>query len=329
MNRIIWILPLFLLLMNSCLVSKKKFDEQKALADQCLKGKTDCEDQLTRSQADVADLNTRLGNLQSVLDKTQSEKSDVEQLLGKCNASLADQQKEVQKLMNDLKSLSLSSSSEKDKLSRLLNEKQQELTEKEARLNEQQKTADMLAQSLKEREQRVRELEQLIARKDSAVNALKKKITDALTGFQSSELQVSQRDGKVYVSMSDKLLFKSGSFMVDAKGKGAILKIAEVLNKQTDIGIVVEGHTDNKPYISPDGNIKNNWDLSVMRASSVAFLMAQEGKVDPKRIDASGKGEHVPVVSNDTPEGRARNRRIEVVLSPDLRSIFDMLNTGN
>ena len=329
MTRIFWILPVCLLMLNSCLVTKKKFDEQKALADQCLKGKTDCEEQLARAQSDISDLNSRLNNVQSNLDQTEVDKKDAERQLSQCRTNVADLQREVQKLMNELKELSLSSSSEKDKLSRLLAEKQKELAEKEARLNEQQKTADMLAQNLKDREQRVRELEQLIARKDSAVSALKKKITDALTGFQSSELQVSQRDGKVYVSLSDKLLFKTGSFNVDAKGKGAILKIAEVLNKQTDIGIVVEGHTDNKPYISPDGNIKNNWDLSVMRASSVAFLMAQEGKVDPKRIDATGKGEHVPVESNDTPEGRARNRRIEVVLSPDLRSIFDVLNAGN
>jgi chemotaxis protein MotB len=183
--------------------------------------------------------------------------------------------------------------------------------------------------ALEEREKRIRDLEDLIKKKEEAVSALRKKIADALKGFNSSELTVSEKDGKVYVSLSDKLLFKTGSFQVDDKGKSAIVQLSEVLNKQLEIGIVVEGHTDNKAYINPKGDIKNNWDLSVMRATSVTDILINDGGVDPKRITPSGHAEFFPIETNDTSEGRAKNRRIEIVLSPDLKEIFRILEGSN
>ena len=169
----------------------------------------------------------------------------------------------------------------------------------------------------------------LLPEKDSAVQALKKKLTDALLGFNNSELSVSVRDGKVYVSMSDKLLFGTGSFSVDSRGKEALKKIAEVLNKQSDINIAIEGHTDSIPYITKTtGPINSNWDLSVMRASTVTKLLVEDYHVSPFRISPVGRSRFSPVDSNQNPEGRARNRRIEVVLEPDMKAIFDILNAA-
>jgi chemotaxis protein MotB len=139
---------------------------------------------------------------------------------------------------------------------------------------------------------------------------------------------VTQKDGKVYVSLSDKLLFKSGSFAVDEKGKTAIVKVAEVMNKLTDVTLVVEGHTDNKQYTAAKGEVKNNWDLSAMRAAAVTAIVVNEGKLDAKRVVAEGHSEYYPVESNETTEGRSKNRRIELVLSPDLKEIFKILDTA-
>ncbi len=297
--------------MSSCLVSKKKFDEQSALAAKFLAERNDCQEKLEKANKDLAALNELLNKLNA---DTAS--------LGAEMRKLAQQKADVEKTYSDLRKryddLLTRATDEKSRLSEALKEKEREL-------NIKAKELDALAASLAAKQQRIDELENLIAKKEEAVSSLKKRIADALLGFNSDELTVTQKDGKVYVSMSDKLLFKTGSYTVDTRGKQALNKLAEVLNKQTDIGIMVEGHTDNRPYRSPDGNIKNNWDLSVMRASSVTDILVNENKVDPKRVTAAGHGEFFPVESNETPEGRSKNRRIEIVLSPDLREIFKIL----
>ena len=300
------------LLLSSCLVSKKKFDEQQALAEKHLAERNSCKEDLDKANATIAALSDQVKNLEADTARLNAE-----------IRKLAQQKGNAEKTYNDLKKryddLLTKATDEKSRLSEILKEKENELNAKAREL-------DILSKELLQKQQRVNDLESLIAKKDEAVNNLKKKITDALTGFNSDELTVTQKDGKVYVSMSDKLLFKIGSYTVDIRGKQALAKLAEELNKNTEIGITVEGHTDNKAYKSPDGNIKNNWDLSVMRASSVTDILVTENKIDAKRITAAGHGEFFPVVSNDTPEGRSKNRRIEIVLSPDLREIFKILD---
>ena len=186
-----------------------------------------------------------------------------------------------------------------------------------------------LERELTERDAKLREMQSLMAKKDSAVQSLKKKMLDALNGFNAGDLTVYEKEGKIYVALSDKLLFTSGSYTVEPRGKEALKKIAEVLNKQADISIMVEGHTDNKPYISSSSPISSNWDLSVMRASSVTKILTDVNKVDAKRVTPAGRGEFFPIESNETTEGRARNRRIEIVLTPDMKGIFDILNATN
>ncbi len=177
---------------------------------------------------------------------------------------------------------------------------------------------------LREREQRLKEMEAIVSKQDSITNALNTIVKNALLGFRADELSVEMKNGKVYVSMTDKLLFKSGSAAVEDKGKQAIKKLAEVLNKNSDIDIAIEGHTDNIPIKT--NLYKDNWDLSVARATSIVRMLNEEYRVDPKRLTASGKGEYFPVATNEDQEGRAKNRRTEIILSPKLDELFKMLH---
>ncbi|MFN4082475.1 MAG: OmpA family protein [Bacteroidia bacterium] len=173
------------------------------------------------------------------------------------------------------------------------------------------------------REKRLAELEAIIRKQDSITNALNDLVKRALLSFKSDELTVEMKNGKVYVSMSDKLLFKSGSADVEEKGRDAIKKLAEVLNKNTDIDIMVEGHTDNVPIKT--AVFKDNWDLSVARSTNIVRLLTDNYGVSPLRLTASGRGEFVPRATNDNAEGRARNRRTEIILSPKLDELFKLI----
>jgi chemotaxis protein MotB len=177
---------------------------------------------------------------------------------------------------------------------------------------------------LTEREKTLRELQLVIARQDSITRRLNATLRNALLGFNSDELSVEIRNGKVYVSMSDKLLFKSGSSAVEAKGKEALKLLGEVLDKNLDIDILVEGHTDNVPIKT--SIYKDNWDLSVARATSIVRILSNDYKIAPTRMTASGRGEFFPKADNETAEGRAMNRRTEIILSPKLDEVMQLLN---
>jgi chemotaxis protein MotB len=178
---------------------------------------------------------------------------------------------------------------------------------------------------LEKRNARLIELESMIQRKDSVVRVLKEKVSDALLGFEGQGLQVTQKNGKVYVSLDEQLLFKTGSTDVDPKGKTALKKLAVVLEQNPDINIMIEGHTDDVPFVAGSA-IKDNWDLSVMRATSVTRILLEGSRIDPKRITASGRGEFLPVEKGKTPEARQKNRRTEIILTPKLDELYDILN---
>lgn len=181
-----------------------------------------------------------------------------------------------------------------------------------------------LSGDLAKREARLKEVEDILRKRDEATNALKDKLQKALLGFQQSGLSVDIRNGKVYVSLTDKLLFPSGSIVIDEKGKQALKQLAAVLNKEPDINMAVEGHTDNKKVINL-GQIKDNWDLSVLRATSVTRYLTEVEKIDPHRLTATGKSEFQPIDTSNTPEALARNRRIEIVLSPKLDELYNLI----
>ena len=214
--------------------------------------------------------------------------------------------KDLQTKYNDLTNQSLSQT---DKLSKALAAKSEDLDAKERLLSEREKT--------------LHEMIQVIAKQDSITRNLNNILRNALLGFNSDELSVEIKDGKVYVSMSDKLLFQSGSSAVEDKGKDALKLLAGVLEKNSDIDILVEGHTDNVPIKT--SMYKDNWDLSVARATSIVRILTNDYKIVPTRLTASGKGEFFPKADNDTPEGRAKNRRTEIILSPKLDELMKLL----
>lgn len=193
---------------------------------------------------------------------------------------------------------------EQEKLNALLNQKKNELNERERTINE---------------------LQQMINAQNEKVRKLLSSVKDALLGFSSDELTVREKDGKVYVAMSDKLLFQSGSARLDKRGEEALGKLAEVLNKQTDIDVFIEGHTDNKPINTVQ--FKDNWDLSVIRATSVVRILIKNYNVNPLQIQPSGRGEYMLVDDNETAEGRSKNRRTEIIMAPKLDKLFQMLQS--
>jgi len=181
-----------------------------------------------------------------------------------------------------------------------------------------------LSADLKKREQRLKEVEEILRKRDEATNQLKEKLQQALLGFTKNGLTVEIRNGKVYVSLMDKLLFPSGSIIIDEKGKQALSQLADVLKQQPEINIAVEGHTDSQK-ITNLGQIKDNWDLSVLRSTSVVRYLTEVSKVEGVRMTATGKGQFQPLAANTTADGRSKNRRIEVVLSPKLDELYDLI----
>jgi chemotaxis protein MotB len=204
--------------------------------------------------------------------------------------------------------------------------KEDSLKRMDANLKKQKRSLDSLTLELQKREMRVRELSSALAAKDSAVAAIFKKIDAALNTFKGQGLTVEKKNGKVYVSMDDKLLFASGSYKVASKGEEALKQVSMVLVNNIDINVMVEGHTDDVPYKGA-GDIKDNWDLSVMRATSVAKILLQygNGQIDPKRVTAAGRGEFSPIDPSKTAEARAKNRRTEIILTPKLDELFKIL----
>lgn len=235
-------------------------------------------------------------------------KGNIEGLKG----NISDLNKSITNIEKKYNELSGEKLSESEQFNLALKQKSDELKEKERILAEREKTLN--------------ELRQVIARQDSITNRLNNILRDALLGFKSDELSVEIKNGKVYVSMSDKLLFKSGSAAVEEKGKEAIKLLAGVLDKNPDIDILIEGHTDNVPIKT--AVYRDNWDLSVARATSIVRILTDEYKILPTRLTASGKGEFWPRASNETPEGRASNRRTEIILSPKLDEIMQLLKTN-
>ncbi len=200
-----------------------------------------------------------------------------------------------------------------------------QLEAKEKALALESERLEKLKRDLAARSKRVEELEGIIASKDAKMKALKDAISAALTNFEGNGLTVEQRDGKVYVSMENKLLFESGSWAVNARGREAVVALGKVLAQNKEIAVLIEGHTDNVPY-SGSGNIKDNWDLSTKRATAIVSILTENSGIPKDNLTAAGRGEYAPIASNASSEGKAKNRRIEVILTPKLDEISKLLN---
>ncbi|MEJ7586830.1 MAG: OmpA family protein [Ferruginibacter sp.] len=192
----------------------------------------------------------------------------------------------------------------------------------QSQLSESEKTLQQQQQSLQQQQQKLQQLQDLLSQQKNQSDQLKNKMTEALKGFNSNELTVLQKNGKVYVSLSENLLFPSGSAVVNPKGIDALSKLAAVLNLNAEVAVNIEGHTDSIPI---RGRFKDNWDLSTARASSIVRILVDNYKVDPVRVIASGHSFFDPLDTNASPEGRAKNRRTEIILSPKLEEMYKLL----
>lgn len=213
-----------------------------------------------------------------------------------------------------------------------LQRKEDELRALEARLNQERANLDAMRiqidlkeKELTEKNAKVQELQAKLNAQDSIMNALRKKVSDALVGFEGNGLTVAMRDGKVYVSLDEQLLFKSGKWDVDPKGAQALQKLAVVLESNADINIMIEGHTDELAY-GGNGSITDNWDLSVKRATSIVKILLSNSKIDPTRLTAAGRSSYLPIDAAKTPEARAKNRRTEIILTPNLDELYKIMN---
>jgi chemotaxis protein MotB len=206
-----------------------------------------------------------------------------------------------------------------------LQKREEDLRKLSQEMADKQRNLTALEQELDKRNRRMAELERLISRQDSSVKALKNKVSAALVGLENNGLTVTTRDGKVYVSLDEKLLFKSGSITVDPAGVSALKKLVRILEQNPDINITIEGHTDNVPLTS-SASMKDNWDLSVKRATSIVRILLDGTKISPDRLTAAGRGEFVPVDRASTSEARQKNRRTEIILMPKLDELYRILN---
>jgi len=207
-------------------------------------------------------------------------------------------------------------------------QKQLEATRTEAtsRLQDASSRLNMSQQQIAEQQRRLEQLQALIDQQRKNTQELRAKINNALTGFTSNELTVSTKNGKVYVSLQENLLFPSGSAVVNPKGKQALSKLADVLNANSDINVEIEGHTDSIPI---KGKFQDNWDLSVARSTAIVRILTDTYKVDPTRVTASGRSRWEPVESNETTEGRAKNRRTEIILEPKLDQLMQLIQSDS
>lgn len=288
----------FLLLSLSACVSNRVFNDLESRY-------AELKDNFNRQSKTIESLNEELKDL---TEKYVTQEATLQQTEDSLNLK----QQKLEQLESSLDLLKLQSES-------ALKER---ITENEGLLKKIAERENELA----DRMARVEELEGLIARQKQAMRNLKERLSDALLNFEDKGLTVEARDGKVYVSMENKLLFKSGSWTVEAAGQNAIKSLAGVLAENPDIAILIEGHTDNVPYRGK-GPLKGNWDLSTKRATAIVNQLLENPDILPQNLTAAGRGEYLPIAPNSTRSGRAANRRIEVVLSPQLDEISQIINT--
>ncbi|WP_053405262.1 MULTISPECIES: OmpA family protein [Persicobacter] len=294
---------LALFALSGC-VSQKKYDEILARRDILAEENASANEALELVQDENDRLKDRLNKndqlIESLNDQAAKERLEAEKLQAKY--------KNVDFLYNDMVRNS-------GRLNQSVADQQRRLSEMTADLEVSRRNNEALEQDLQIREARVKELEKVVKQREEAVNSLKQKLDNALTDFEVNDLQVETRQGKIYVSVADKLLFGSGSVEVDELGIKALQKLAVVVKSQEDFEVSVEGHTDNVPVSRFSKYMNDNWDLSVARATSIVRILLEAG-VSPGSIQAVGKGEHYPVTENNTKEGRSLNRRIEIILIP-------------
>jgi chemotaxis protein MotB len=256
--------------------------------------------EVTQTRDEVNRLSTRYADLQKAQEELVVGKAqETQRLLAELRAAQADLKKQ-EDLMRDL----------------------------EINLDTKKASLEELTYELERRNARLTELEKMLDAQQKAVKELKEKVSEALYGFENNGLSVTMKNGQVYVSMEEQLLFKTGSYEIDANGRAALRKLGALLEKNPDITITIEGHTDDVPYrAAPGQQILDNWDLSVKRATTVVRVLTQDTNINPKRLIASGRSEYMPVDARKTADARQKNRRTEIILTPDLSALYNILES--
>jgi len=313
-NVILFFIPC--LLLSSCIVTKKKFDD-------VLAQKVKAEGELAERNNQLDKANASLKELNETLEKLKQDTADISQTYRTTSQKLTDLNKEYDQLNSYYKNLLNNSG----KLNRDLAQQKDQLFAIQENLENTRKLNDSLSISLAEREKKVKELELVLSNKDKAVKDLKDRISNALLNFKENDLTIKVKNGKVYVSLAEQLLFGSGSIEVDKKGVVALQQLAKAIKDQQDIQIVIEGHTDNVPISKKSAYMQDNWDLSVMRATSITKILTGAG-VSSKQVTAAGKGEFYPLAANDSPQNKQKNRRTEIIITPNLDELFKILEAN-
>jgi len=268
-------------------------------------------------RAEITRLREQLARLQATFDEKEADhrfalnnlenlRAEYDELNARFATALSGNRAENQRLMQEL------------------NAARDNLLRREAEVNEQQRELERLLAEFREKEVRVNELQGILDSKESELRALRDRVMQALLGFADRGLTVYTRDGRVHISMAERLLFASGQWQVNAEGQRAIREVATILAQSPEISIMVEGHTDNIP-MRGRGDIRDNLDLSVMRATAITRILLENRGIAPSRVTSAGRGEWMPVAPNDTPENRARNRRSEIILTPNLDELMRLI----
>jgi chemotaxis protein MotB len=301
-------------------VSKKKFNDMSMKKSRLEAEKATCEDSLRLADAErnrLRDFSSQLSTDNSQLQKDTTQKGGE---LRRLYRDYEDLSNSFEKLLKKHDKLQNFSAAEADRLTKDL------MKQEKALLDATRKTEE-LQNSLLQREARVKELEKILADKDKAVNDLKNSVSNALLSFKDKDLTVHVKNGKVYVSLAEQLLFKSGSTDVDPAGADALKKLAAVLKEQKDVTVMVEGHTDDVPVSKGTVGLKDNWDLSVLRATSITRILTGNG-ANPKNILPAGRSEYAPIAEGKTVDARKKNRRTEIILTPKLDELFKVLENN-
>ncbi|MBU2527055.1 MAG: OmpA family protein [Bacteroidetes bacterium] len=308
---------LLLLLLNAC-VSTKVYNE---LSDKYSKLKSENEALFNENDKLANDLKTARADLTSTkseYEKTLAAKNKLESDITALQNNLQNLQQAYDALEQNSNAAIAENLAKNRELLSQLKQREDALAQEQARL-------EQLERELALRSGRVDELEKLIKDKEDALKRLKDAVSQALLNFDGNGLAIEQKDGKIYVSMENKLLFDSGSWAIGNRGRQAVEALGKVLAENKDISILIEGHTDNVPYRG-SVEIKDNWDLSTKRATAVVSILQENKQINLRNITAAGRGEYAPVATNETAEGKAKNRRIEVILTPNLEAITKLLN---
>lgn len=311
------------LLLSSC-VSTKLHKELQARYKELQSENTNLRAENDSLQSELGRVSNELQSLQKQMAKMKMDTTALGNDYRKLREKYTDLNKNYEFLLENNNALMASNQAENKKLIAKLNTLQQDLQAKEDSLTNEQQRLDYLSKELQKREARVYELESTIAEQDKLVNEVRNKLKEALFNFEGKGLTVEMRNGKVYVSLENSLLFPSGSWTVESRGKEALDQLAKVLAQNPDLNVMVEGHTDSDAFNGKTA-VKDNWDLSVMRATSIVKIITANKGVNPAKITAAGRSEYLPIASNDTPEGKAKNRRTEIIITPDLDKIVKVL----